>query len=48
VRGGISTNPGIYSFGFGVDYKKLRVDFSSSVHNVLGYSPQISLIYTFK
>lgn len=48
VRGGISTNPGIFSFGFGIDYKKLQVDFSSSVHNVLGYSPQISLFYTFK
>ena len=48
VRGGISTNPGLYSFGFGLDYKKLKIDFSSSVHNVLGYSPQISLIYTFK
>ncbi len=48
VRGGISTNPGLYSFGFGLDYKKLRVDFSSSVHSVLGYSPQLSLIYIFK
>jgi len=48
VRGGISTNPGLYSFGFGLDFKKLRIDFSSSVHEVLGYSPQISLIYNFK
>jgi len=48
VRGGISTNPGLYSFGFGLDFKKLKIDFSSSVHHVLGYSPQISLIYNFK
>jgi len=48
IRGGISTNPGLYSFGFGLDFKKLKIDFSSSVHEVLGYSPQISIIYTFK
>lgn len=48
VRGGISTNPGLYSFGFGLDFKKLKIDFSSSIHSVLGYSPQISLIYSFK
>lgn len=48
VRGGISTNPGLYSFGFGLDFKKVKIDFSSSVHEVLGYSPQISLIYNFK
>jgi len=47
VRGGISTNPGLYSFGFGLDFKKLKIDFSSSVHQTLGYSPQISLIYNF-
>ncbi|HPE35087.1 MAG TPA: hypothetical protein PLI65_09845 [Bacteroidales bacterium] len=48
VRGGISTNPGQYSFGFGLNFKKLKVDFASSVHQVLGWSPQISLIYSFR
>lgn len=48
VRGGISTNPGLYSFGFGLNLNHLRVDLSSSVHQVLGYSPQISMIYQFK
>ena len=47
VRGGISTNPGTYSFGFGLDFEKLMIDFSSSIHQTLGYSPQISLIYNF-
>ena len=47
VRGGISTFPGLYSFGFGLDFKKLKIDFSSTIHQVLGYSPQISMIYNF-
>lgn len=48
VRGGISTNPGLYSFGFGLNLKKLTIDFSSSIHQTLGYSPQISMIYQFR
>lgn len=48
VRGGISTNPGLYSFGFGLNLTRLKIDFSSSVHRDLGYSPQISIIYIFK
>lgn len=48
VRGGVSSNPGLYSFGFGIMLKNLKLDFSSSVHQVLGYSPQISMIYRFK
>jgi hypothetical protein len=47
VRGGISTNPGLYSFGFGLDFNKLKIDFSSSIHQTLGYSPQISMYYNF-
>ncbi len=48
VRGGISTNPGEYAFGFGLNLNRIIVDFSSSVHHVLGYSPQISMIYNFR
>lgn len=48
VRGGIATNPGLYSFGFGLNLKNLKLDFSSSIHQVLGYSPQISMIYRIK
>lgn len=43
VRAGITTNPTTYSFGFGLDLKKLKIDFSSTVHQVLGYSPQLSI-----
>jgi hypothetical protein len=48
VRGGISTNPALYSFGFGLNFDKLKIDFSSSIHQTLGYSPQISMYYNFK
>lgn len=48
VRGGIASNPGLYSFGFGVNIGGLKLDFSSSINTVLGYSPQISMIYQFK
>jgi hypothetical protein len=47
VRAGITTNPMIYTFGCGIDLKKLKVDLSSSVHQVLGYSPQVSVCYYF-
>jgi len=45
TRIGISNNPSIFSFGVGLQMKSFRLDFSSSMHQVLGYSPQISLIY---
>lgn len=48
ARVGISTNPIIDTFGFGIDYKQFTFDFSSTVHQSLGYSPQFSLIYSFK
>jgi len=48
IRGGITSNPTTYTFGFGLDMKKLKVDFASSVHQVLGYSPQISVSYYFR
>jgi|AntAceMinimDraft_16_1070373.scaffolds.fasta_scaffold08022_2 hypothetical protein len=48
LRAGISTNPTLNTFGFGVEFKKLKFDFASSIHQTLGYSPQISLIYNIK
>jgi hypothetical protein len=47
VRAGITTNPSTYTFGFGLDLKKLKADFASTVHQVLGYSPQLSISYYF-
>ena len=47
VRTGISTYPQSYSFGLGFDYAKCTFDFSSSIHQTLGYSPQFSMLYNF-
>lgn len=47
IRAGITTNPMTYSFGFGIDLKKLKVDLASTMHQVLGYSPQLSISYYF-
>lgn len=47
LRTGISTDPAIWSFGAGVNYKALTIDISTSYHPVLGFSPQSSLICHF-
>lgn len=46
LRGGISTNPTLSSFGFGILFKDFKLDISSSFHQTLGLTPSISLIYT--
>ena len=48
LRGGISTNPTQYAFGFGMQLKDFKVDFSSSFHQTLGITPGISIVYTRK
>ncbi|MGE0562366.1 MAG: hypothetical protein AB7O47_11145 [Flavobacteriales bacterium] len=45
LRGGISTNPTLSSFGFGLKFPQFKLDFSSSFHQTLGLTPSISLIY---
>lgn len=44
-RIGYSNNPNIFSFGVGVVLGDFTLDFSSSMHTVLGYSPQFSICY---
>lgn len=46
LRGGISSNPTQYAFGFGMQLKDFKVDLSSSFHQTLGITPGISIIYT--
>jgi hypothetical protein len=48
LRTGISTNPGLYSFGFGLNLDQLKIDMASTYHPVLGFSPQLSLAYSFR
>ena len=47
IRAGITTNPTTYSFGFGIALQNLKIDFASTMHQVLGYSPQVSISYYF-
>lgn len=47
LRTGISTNPNKYSYGLGVNYKNIKVDFTVSNHEILGYTPHFSLGYAF-
>ncbi|MDA8714517.1 hypothetical protein N9M27_01440 [Flavobacteriales bacterium] len=45
LRGGIATNPGIIAFGFGLNFDSFKADISSTYHQILGFSPQLSLTY---
>lgn len=46
LRAGISTRPTVSTFGFGLKFHKFQFDFSSSFHSVMGFSPQISLLFS--
>jgi hypothetical protein len=48
LRTGLSTNPGLYSFGFGLELDRLSIDMVSSYHQVLGFSPQLTLSYSLQ
>jgi hypothetical protein len=48
LRAGVGSNPASNSFGFGMQLGQLQIDLASSYHYVLGYSPQISMVYQFK
>jgi len=48
LRVGIGTNPLNHSFGFGFRFTDFTFDIAAVRHEVLGYSPQASLIWTGK
>ena len=48
LRGGIASNPSLSSFGFGLNINKFVVDFTTSWHQQLGFTPQFALSYVFK
>lgn len=48
VRGGLSTNPDLFSFGIGLKMSNLNLDVGTSYHQVLGFSPKAALYYRFK
>ena len=47
LRVGGSSYPTQAAFGVGVNYNGLKIDMSTAYHNVLGFSPQIGLSYSF-
>jgi len=47
LRAGILTAPFQFAFGFGYQVGNLHIDLASSYHRYLGFSPQISIHYTF-
>lgn len=38
----------VYTFGFSLNLTRTDIDFSSSYHNVLGWSPSVTVVYKFK
>jgi hypothetical protein len=48
ARIGISTSPTSFSFGFGLEFGKFKLDMASGYHQALGFSPSGSVIYSFK
>jgi len=48
VRAGLSTNPDIFSFGIGLKMNAFNLDFGTSYHQVLGFSPKAAMYYRFK
>ncbi len=47
ARTGLAVNPGLFTFGAGIDFGNLRFDIAASMHQILGVSAQSSLIYHF-
>jgi hypothetical protein len=48
LRAGIANKPAESSFGFGLFFKDFQMDFASCFDSNLGFSPKISLSYTFE
>ena len=47
-RIGLSSKPASLSFGGGLHWKNFQLDVASAYHQVLGFSPEISVEYRFK
>lgn len=45
IRIGFGSKPAQLSFGSGIYLKRIKIDISSSFHQVLGFSPQVSIIF---
>jgi hypothetical protein len=47
LRMGIASNPALSSFGFSIHLKNFNLDLAANYHQVLGITPQLSLVYQF-
>ncbi len=47
LRAGIANKPTLSTFGFGLLISDFQLDFTSSFDSNLGFSPKLSLVYTF-
>jgi hypothetical protein len=45
LRVGASSAPTLFAFGLGLKFEAFKFDLATTYHNVLGYSPQVSLTY---
>ena len=48
LSGGIKSNPSIASFGISMSQKQFTICAASQIHQFLGWSPDLSIIYQFK
>ena len=47
IRAGVSSNPSLNAAGFGLQWKKVKLDMAASFHPQLGYTPNLGLLYSF-
>lgn len=47
LRGGIATNPASWAMGFGMKLQNFSINLASVCHQVLGFSPTVSIQYAF-
>jgi hypothetical protein len=48
INGGIGTKPNLAAFGMSFDLDNFTLSIASQVHQVLGWSPDFSIVYQFK
>ena len=48
LRGGVGTQPTTVAFGIGTSIKSLNIDIATQYHQILGFSPELSIHYSFK
>ena len=48
ARAGVSTSTSVYYFGIGVGLKQFRLDATASVHQQLGITPGLLLLFNLK